>query len=380
MATGDIGSVIDTLEFDATWADMPSVCHVSGDVYAIAYRGPDIDGWICTFQVSSVGVLPAAIIDSWEFDPSYGHYPEIIKIYETVYAIVYTDSAVQGILFTFSIANDGTITKSRIATGQFSAGNCNPEHLLKIADNIFAVVFTDGSAHGWVQTLEIANDGTIDDYDLSKLEFDPALGREGFLCHISGDVYAIAYRGPGDDGWLCTLSISSAGTVSGSVIDTLEFDTGVCVEPSMVNARDNFFAIAYSGPGADGWLKIVTIADNGAITDPPVDSYEFDPVLGTNPWLYSMGEGYIALTYIRSGGTLWAYTFLVDAAGSVNATVLDSAQISIQICTFSILLNLSGDYCLVVYAGPDYDGSISTFTIEMPVVPSAAPHLMMGIA
>lgn len=379
MAVGDIGAVIDALEFETTHCDMPSVCHVSGDVYAIAYRGPDIDGWICTFSVSSVGVIPAAIIDSWEFDPTYGHYPEIIKVYGTVYAIVYTDSAVAGILFTFSIANDGTITKSRIATGQFSAAAANPEHLIKIADNVFACVFMDAAAHGWVQTIGIDNDGTINSYSLDTLEFDTAEGREGHLCHVADDVYAIAYRGPGDDGWVCTFTISDAGAIGAAVIDTLEFDTGTCVEPSMVNARDNFFAIAYSGPGADGWLKIVHIADNGAITDPVVDSYEFDTGLGQYPWLYAMGEGYIAITYARSGGQLWCYTFLVDAAGSLNATTLDTEQLNAGVCTYSALLSITGDYVFVVHAGPDFDGWVTSFTISMPAPPPSPHHLMMGI-
>lgn len=379
MTIGDIGSVIDSLEFDAEKADMPSVCHVSGDIYAIAYFGHLSDGWICTFEVSSLGVMPATIKDSWEFDTNFGSYPKIIKIYNTVYAIVYTDVAVNGILLTFNIANDGTITKSTLASTQFSAASANPHHLVKIDDNVFAVIFTDGDADGWIQTMGIANDGTITNSDLSKLEFDTALGKEGFLCHVADDVYAIAYRGPGDDGWLCTVKITDAGVITATVIDTLEFDLGTCVEPSMVKARNNYFAIAYSGPGADGWLKIIHIADNGTITDPAVDSYEFDVSMGQYPWLYAMGQGYIALTYTRSANQLWAATFLVDATGHLNSTTLDTKVIDDLPCTYSDLINLAGNYFVLIYAGPDFDGWIKTFTIDCPAAPGGQHHLMTGM-
>lgn len=376
MTIGDIGAVIDSLEFDTGYANMPSICHVSGNVYAIAYWGPGNDGFLCTFSIDSVGNIGAAIIDSWEWQTTYGAYPKILKVYGTIYAIVYTDVSVLGQLITFSIANNGTITKSTIDTGQFSPGPANPHHFSKIASNVFSVVYTDGLSDGWIQSIRIANDGTITTLSIDSLEFDGVTGMEGSLCNVSGSVYAIAYRGPGDDGWLCTLTISDAGLIGAAVIDTLEFDTVTCVEPSIVKARDNFFAIAYSGSGADGWLKIVEIDNSGNITDPPVDSYEFDTLIGQYPWLYAIGLGYLALSYTKSGGFLWVYTFQVDAAGSLNATTLDTQLISSGVCTYSELINRSGNYFAVAYAGPDTDGFIKSFPIESPAL-GFPQHLMM---
>ncbi|GAH71266.1 unnamed protein product, partial [marine sediment metagenome] len=39
MAIGDIGSVIASLEFDPVYGDWFDIIHVSGNIYAIAYRG-----------------------------------------------------------------------------------------------------------------------------------------------------------------------------------------------------------------------------------------------------------------------------------------------------------------------------------------------------
>ncbi|MBA7496013.1 hypothetical protein ES702_06610 [subsurface metagenome] len=379
MSIGDIGAVIDSLEFDAVYGDTPSICHVSGDIYAIAYFGHLSDGWLCTVKISSVGVMPATIEDSWEFDVTHGEFPRILKVYDTIYAIVYTDTNVKGQVFTFSIANDGTITKSMTATGKWSPDGANPQHFVKIADNVFAVVYMDASAHGWVQTIGISNLGAINNLDIDHLEFDGVEGREGFLCNIVGGYYAIAYRGPGTDGWLCTLTISDAGVIRDSVIATFEFDTGTCVEPTIVRARDNYFAIAYSGPGADGWLKIVEISNAGLITDPAKDSFEFDVITGVKPWLYAMGDGYIAVSYTRAGNPLWVYTFLVDALGKLNSTILDTQVIDAGVCTFSEIINRDGNYFAIAYCGPDSDGWVASFTIEMPVSANTQHLMMIGI-
>ena len=136
MSIGDIGALIDSLEWDSFEGNMPSFCHVSGDVYAVAYYGVDGDGFVCTFSIDASGNIGASIIDSWEFDTSNGAYPEICKVYGTIYAIAYTDINTYGQLITFSIANDGTITKSVIDDIRYSAGLSTAYQLYKIASNV----------------------------------------------------------------------------------------------------------------------------------------------------------------------------------------------------------------------------------------------------
>lgn len=379
MAIGDIGPLIDVLEWELVVGNMPSFCHVSGDVYAAAYFGPLSDGWVCTFSIDSTGNISAAIIDSWEFDAVFGSYPEIVKVYETVYAIAYTDTNTFGQLITFHIANDGTITKSTIDNGRYSAALSTAYQILKIADNVFAILFNDRLAHGWIQMVGINNLGTILSLDIDKTEFDAVKAIDSQVIHISGPVYAIVYTGPGDDGWLITLSINNSGTITNPSIDTLEFETAQCNWPSIAKARDDFFPIAYAGPGGDGWMKVVEIDISGNITDPPVDSYEFDIYWGTYPSLLAIGAGYVALSYLKTGNPLWLATFQVDAAGSLNDTTLDSAQIDPGSCSYSILYYLAGNYYSIVYTGPGGGGWVRTITIDTPVLAKKQHLMIIGV-
>ncbi len=110
-----------------------------------------------------------------------------------------------------------------------------------------------------MKTEEIESDGQITSSVLDTLEFDTADGYEPNIIYVDGDIYAIAYGGSDSDGVLITVEIATDGEVSDSVIDTLEFDTSYGREPNLIHISGDVYAIAYRGPGNDGFLKTVSI-------------------------------------------------------------------------------------------------------------------------
>src|SRR4030042_5834532 len=103
--------------------------------------------------------------------------------------------------------------------------------LLPISGNIYAIAYRGTSNDGFVRTVHIATDGSIGKSVIDTLEFDTSDGYEPRIIHVSGDYYAIAYRGSGNDGFLRTVNIASDGMIANSVTDTYEFDTSNCYEP-----------------------------------------------------------------------------------------------------------------------------------------------------
>ena len=71
------------------------------------------------------------------------------------------------------------------------------------------------------------------------------------------DSYSIADLGDGADGFLKTVEISSAGAITDTVVDTLEFDTVNGVAPDLIHVSGNIYAVAYQGDRDDGFLKPV---------------------------------------------------------------------------------------------------------------------------
>lgn len=263
-AAGNIGAVIDTFVFDAAQGWVPAIIHVSGNVFAIAYRGPGDDGWLCTITIDNAGNIGGAVIDTLEFDATYCSLPQIIHISGDVFAIDYTAAGAGGNeICTMDIDNAGNIG-AVIGRYEWPAPPSTHDEakIVHIAGNIYAVASEDITNHGWVTTQFINNDGTICPFPpclyIDSLEFDGVNGTRPDIIHVgTGDVYAVAYEGPDNDGWLCTFHITAAGIIS-AIIDTLEFDDVSASYPDIVHVYRNIYAIAY-GHAGPGWVRTVDI-------------------------------------------------------------------------------------------------------------------------
>lgn len=380
MAIGDIGSEQDTLEFDPTAADWISTCHLTGDVYVSAYAGPDNDGWICTYLCDPSGIMPANIIDSYEFDGTKADFVSIIKAADGIVLIAYSKVDLHGWLISIAIAADGTITKSIQDDLEFDSTLGYPGNFLKIADGIFSLVYCGPGGDGWVKTFSCDATGQIGAAKIDELEFDIATGAEPWHCQVWDTIYAVAYRGPGDDGWVKTFSISETGTISGTTLGQLEFDMTYAYYCTICKAFNAFCAIAYQGPGDDGWIKIVEINSSGAITDPVKDSYEHDISQGYAPFILPIGEGYLVLAFGHTAGGVILKTFLCDADGKLNNTTLDTFQFTADAGSIPEILPVSGNIYLIPNRGAQGDGYLHTVDIITPGV-SVTPQqiMMMGI-
>jgi len=379
MATGDIGSVIDTLEFDTEKGTKISTCHVSGNVYVTIYQSVDLHGHICTFSVDPAGEISNTVLDTWEFRAAATDWTALIKVTDGMFLAAYSDELYDGWVFTFAVAANGTITKSVIDDWEFDDVLGYPGNMLEVGDNVFSIVYCGPDGDGWVKTFSCSDAGTLPADKISELEFDIATGAEPFQCHISGIYYAVVYRGPGDDGWVKTFSCSTAGNLSASVISSKEFDLTRCYYPTICKGKDSYFAIAYEGNGSDGWLVIVEISSTGVITQALKDTYEFDISNGFWPLIIPIGEGYIAVAYSFAAGEGRIKTFLIDAAGSVNNTTIGSGVFDSTKGGQPQFIHVAGNTYFVVYCGFEDDGHVASFSIETAGVRGRPLVMMMGL-
>jgi len=265
-ANGDItDTVIDTLNFDTDNGFEPNIIHVSSDIYAIAYRSWQSDGWLSTVQIADNGDITGSIIDTLEFDNNQGYEPDIIHISGNTYAIVYRGQGNDGFLKTVEIAADGDITDTVIDTFEYDSDKGHEPDIIHISGNIYAIAYRSDSNLDFLLTVEIASACNITYTVIDILDFDADKGYEPDIIHVSGNLYAIAYRGNGDDGFLDTVEVANNGTITDTIIDTFEFDTDKCSEPDIIHVFGSTYAIAYGGENDDGWLRTLQIAGNGDI-------------------------------------------------------------------------------------------------------------------
>ena len=308
-------------------------------MYVIAYTGDTDDGFLKTVQIAGSGEIGNEEIDSFEFDVVKGKTPDIIPISGDVYAIAYAEDGDDGRLITVTIANDGQITEAIIDSVEFDNAKGKTPNIIHISGNVYAIAYAGEVDDGWLITVTIAAAGQITDTVIDSLEFDPVKGKTPNIIPISGNVYAIAYAGDLDDGFLITVTIATDGQITDTVIDTLEFDTSQGKTPNIIPISGDVYAIAYAGNADAGSLKTVTIATDGQITDPVIDTLEFDSAKGKTPNIISVSGDVYAIAYAGNGDDGFLKTLTIATDGQITDPVIDTLECHLL---FSHRLDRSG--------------------------------------
>lgn len=355
-------AAIDSLEFDTVQGKTPNIIHISGEVHAIAYAGDGDDGFLKAGQIATSGLIRDEELDTLEFDTSNGQDPNKIPISGNVYAIAYEGSGSDGFLKTVTIADDGQITDTVIDTLEFATSTGLTPNIIPISGDVYAIVYEGGAFDGFLKTVTIATDGQITDTVIDTLEFDTSNGQTPTIVPISGDVYAIAYSGNNDDGFLITVTIATDGQITDAIIDTLEFDTGKGENPNIIPISGDVYAIAYAGTGDDGYLTTVTIATNGQITNTVIDTLEFDTSQGKTPNIITIAGDVYVIAYEGAGSDGFLRTVTIATDGQITDAVIDSEEYDTSAGKTPNIIPISGVYA-VVYSRAGDDGWLQTVEI-----------------
>ena len=353
----------DTLEFDAQKGNTPNIIPISGDVYAIAYTGNGDDGFLKTFEITANGQITDTAIDTLEFDTQKGNTPSIIPIAGDVYAIAYAGNGDDGFLKTVEIAANGQITDSVIDSLEFDTQKGKTPSIIPISGDVYAIAYAGNGDDGFLKTVEIASSGQITDSVIDSLEFDTQKGNTPNIIPVAGNVYAIAYAGNGDDGFLKTIEIAGNGQITDAVIDSLEFDTVKGKTPNIIPVSGNIYVIAYTGDGDDGILKVVDITVSGQITDAAIDTLEFDNQKGNTPNIIPVSGNIYAIAYAGDGGDGFLKTVEIAASGQITDVVINTLEFDTLKGKTPNIIPISGDIHAIAYTGDGDDGFLKTIFI-----------------
>lgn len=246
-------------EFDGVTGNFPTIICVHETVHALVYADGYGDGWIKTFTIAADGTLTGAAIESYEFDVNGVEWTRILQVASNVFLVSYGDTAKDGWIKTFGISDGGLITTPFLDSYRFDDRYVSATELLHVKNDIFAMVSQDLDADGQITTVKVSATGVITEPYKGRLEFDPVEARNNSVVRVADGVYAIAYGYEDGDGKTATITISADGTTIALTGSSLEFDTASCSFPWIVHVSGNVYAIAYKGVDDDGFLKTVEI-------------------------------------------------------------------------------------------------------------------------
>jgi hypothetical protein len=397
-AGGDITAVKtdsegNNLEHDVDVGTHNSLVQVDSDTYALAYTGHGYDGWISTFTISSDGTTITEV-DSLEHDTNNVEYNSLVQVDSDTYALAYAGVSNYGYISTFTIDSDGAIT----AVMTQSEGN-NLEHdtalaeynsLVQVDSDTYALAYTGISSDGFISTFTIDSDGAITavktQSEGNNLEHDTVLAKFNSLVQVDSDTYALAYAGDANDGFISTFTISSDGTTITEVA-SLEHDTIIGQENSLVQVDSDTYALAYRGADSDGFISTFTIDSDGAITAVKTQSegnnLEHDTIQNTWNSLVQVNSDTFALAYGGDGNDGFISTFTIDSDGAITAVTSRSESHTLSKGNnlehdttdgaYNSLVKVDSDTIALAYSGDSNnepgDGFISTFDIA-----TSTPH------
>lgn len=356
-------TVIDTFAFDIFDGFEPNIIHIDSDIYAIAYGGFNSIGIITTIEIQSNGKITKSNIDKELFDDTYGREPIITHISGSVYAIIYRGYENDGYIRTLSIQSSGSIQSTYIDTYEFETSDCYNPKIVKINGTIFSIVYTGPNSDGFLKSVEIAIDGDIKESVLDHTEFSMFECRESDMIHIDGDIYAIAFRGLYDDGYIRTMNISAMGDINDTIIDTYEFETDYCFEPKIIHCTGDIFAIVYTGPDYDGYVKTLEIDSYGNITNNFVDYLEFDTSYGVRPEIIHVFSTIYAIAYRGPSNDGYITTIEIENNGAIKDSIVHSYEFETSYCVTPHMIHINADIYAIAYRGPSDDGFLKTIKI-----------------
>ena len=272
-------------------------------------------------------------LDRLEFDTSNGLAPDVALAQGTIHAIVYEGSSDDILVKTVSVDSDGVIG-SILDTITIDAGTCRKPRIIQLTSGFLAIVYEGTGSEGFLATISVSAGGSISLVD--SWEFDASAGREPFIINISGTTYAILYRNSGLEGQVKTVTISNTGVITKSFIDSLQFDTNISPEPSMIKIAGDIWAISYSGTNGTGNIKTVDIDSAGNIGVAVIDTFQFaDGVAATSliPVMIHISGTIYACVYEDTKpnpDTIELFTVDIQNDGTIAAAVTDSFQLAVD--------------------------------------------------
>lgn len=361
--TGTILGLIDALEFDPSLGIVPQIIRVSPTTYAIAYQGPYNDGWLRTVQILADGTITGEI-DSWEFDIYYGRMPSIVHVHGNVYAIAYSGVGGNGTVRTVTISATGVIGPLISSYIFEPGGQANHPQIRHISGTTYSIWYQGPGNDGWTCTLRIHNDGMIGPL-LDSAEWDAVYAAYATPRHISGNVWACAYRGPAtpSNARLITHTITAAGHI-GPIIATRDFDDAYGIRPDLFHVSGTVYGIAYRGPDGDGWLKTINISGAGAI-GPIIHAWELDPVHGDYISVTPVGHNIWAVSYQGPDYDGWLKTIEIHPTGTITGQI-DQLEFDPTYGAYTHIIHVLDNTYALVYTGPGTDGWLRTVAIATP--------------
>jgi len=259
----------------------PKIVHVSDDIYMVAFIQSDINPKFANLRTVRMldNGTTGPVLGSHTFGAKEVYDHCLMKISDNITALVYRDNQDRGIIKTITVSENGTeiVLNKANSSLEFENWNCYEPNIVPLSGDIYAIAYRGNDSLGYLKTIEIADNGTVSDKVIDSFVFD-SINRSynPRIVHISGNIYGIVYRAETKNGIITTVEISEEGIITDKIIDSLLYETDYSELPKIVHMHNDIYLIAYQSDQTDGYIVEISIAANGSISDSVLSKYKFN--------------------------------------------------------------------------------------------------------
>jgi hypothetical protein len=305
----------------------PDIIHVSGNVYAVVYRDQAEIGVLKSVKIASDGTITEDIYNNSLSISDKCYWPKIVHVSDDIYMVAFIQSSINpkfANLRTLRMLDNGT-TGPVLGSHTFGAKEVYDHCLIGISNNVTALVYRDKENSGIIKTITISDNGTNINLDNenSSFEFESINCFEPNIMRLSGNVYAIAYRGIDNLGYLKTVQIEDNGIISDHVIDTLVFDSiNRTYNPQIIHVSGNIYGIVYRAETKNGIITTVEISNEGNITDQNIDNLLYENDYSELPKITHMHSNIYIIAYQSDQTDGYIVEISINSDGSISNSIL----------------------------------------------------------
>ncbi|MBN1280253.1 MAG: type IV pilin [Candidatus Thermoplasmatota archaeon] len=281
----DLSAVIDLYESTSGGYFETEMIRVDDNTLAVIYRQYSSYGMIQTVDID-INTRAITPVDSELFARSCA-LPSVIKLGTNTdnnyFAIAYKGAGYDGVIKTIEIQDNGTIVLPCIDTLELGYFCWYDPDMVHVANDIYAIAYSDLDYHGVLRTIKINSNGVIDE-TVNSYKFEDEYNWYGTkILPVAGDYFAVFYRGPSGKLNICTLQISNDGQTI-TFVDAASFTSlSIYVHSDVIEVTESIsnkktYAVVYT---TSSIMKIATISideTNGDIDRNPIDTESFTMV------------------------------------------------------------------------------------------------------
>ena len=242
-------------------------------------------------------------IASLEHDTDFGLDNSLVMVDADTFALAYQGPDGDGFITTFDISADGT-TITEIASLEHDNIIGNDNSLTKVDADTFALAYQGPDGDGFITTFDISADGTTIT-EIASLEHDTDFGLDNSLVMVDADTFALAYQGEDFDGFISTFDLdvtlpvitllgdnptsvqintvyTDAGATASDVVDGVLTGSIVTVNPVDTSTL-GAYTVTYDVKDSAGFAATQVTRTVNVVAAPDTGSNSGSGTIGHNP-------------------------------------------------------------------------------------------------